>query len=486
MSSFLSDFGRLVRVGLALGFPAVISSQGALVTTGSEALLSGASAGNQVYPGLSLGEAGGYVVWQDNNVSGGSGWDIQARRLDAQGAGLGVPFRVNAVAANNQERPQVAVLNDGGAAFVWQGGPVGFQTVQARFMSRDGSFLSSTDLVVSPSILSRTTRASSLVKAIRNNRPTVRRFLYTKMSAQRRDFVANPAVTALADGTVVVAYATYQRLTTNTSTLLPMVKMYGAQALTNSVLVPQELVSDFMLDVFLRRYTPGGLLVGDEVHVNQESKFNQRNAAVAPLASGFVVVWVSENQGVSDSDLALGLVRQDIYARVFDSQGLALTDEFRVNDLDRRDNTFPSVVGLPEGGFRVAWSQNGATRAAGLDIVTRAFGLLGGSPSAIVRVNEYLPGDQYAPKLAACPAGQMVIWTSINQDGSNEGVFGRWLAPDGSLAGSEFRVNTSTAGRQYQQAVGANSGNSVVTAWAGLRQGSGFDVFSQRYSASNP
>jgi hypothetical protein len=485
MSSILSDFGRLVWVGLAVVYPVLAQAQNPLVTEGAEALLGGGVPGNQVYPGLSLDTGGGFVVWQDNNVAGGSGWDIQARRLDEQGAGLGMPFRVNAGVSNNQERPQVTVLKDGGAAFVWQGGPVGFQTVYARFMARSGSFLSP-DLQVSRPLTASTNRQSMRMMVIRNNRPAMRRFLISQVGAQRRDFATAPAAATLADGNVALAYASYQRFTTNRPVVLPRIVMYGATLLTNSILVAQERGVDNMLDVFVRRFTPGGLALGQETHVNQVSKFNQRNVALAALPNGnFVVVWVSENHGVSDADLAHGLDRQDVFARLFNAAGLPLTDEFLVNDLAHRVNAFPAVAALAGGGFRVVWAQNGAARLDGLDIVTRAFDALANPASGPSRVNSYLPGDQLTPRVASCPAGDLVVWTSLNQDGSKEGVFGQWLA-GGSPVGAEFRVNTSAAGSQYQPAVVATPGQRVLVAWAGLRPGSAFDIFSQRFSASNP
>ncbi|MCX6902667.1 MAG: hypothetical protein NTW03_04160 [Verrucomicrobia bacterium] len=467
-----------------MNIPVLVQGQAALVPAGSEFQVSGALAGNQVYPSVSLGTSGGVAVWQDNSIDG-AGWGIAARLLDATGNAIGVPFRVNVGVVGDQEKPQAALLNGGGAVFVWQGGQVGFHTVYARFRSKAGVFVTG-DVQVSQPLIAATNRETKLLPVIRNNRPTVERTLVTTITSRRRDFSITPVVATLVDGNVIVAYAAYHRLMTNAPVVLPRVEGTGSHLLTNSILTSQATGVDQMLDVYARRYTPGGLPVGDELRANQVTKYNQRNPAVAALPNGnFVLVWVSENQGVSETDLGGGQERQDVYARVYNAAGAALTGEFRVNDAVSRENGFPSVAALAGGGFRLAWAQNGPTAADGLDIMTRAFDAQGGAVSETLRVNTYTPGDQSAPKVASCPAGELIVWISMNQDGSREGLFGQWIC-GGLLTGPEFQVNTTTAGPQLQQSVTATSGNRVLVGWSSLRQGADFDIFGQLYSVSNP
>ena len=485
MSSFLTDFRRLVCAGLAALCPVLVQAQTSLASAGAEFLLSGARPGSQSYPGLSVGSLGGFVAWQDNGLGTG-GWGIMARRLDVDGNPAGAPFPVNATPANNHERPQVAALGDGGAAFVWQGGPVGFQTVYARFMNPAGSFLTG-DVQVSRPLISSRVRTTTTLPVVRNNRVTARRFLLYTVMAQRRDTGANPVVAGLADGNVAAAYAVHQRLTTNTPVLLPQVRFSGKTFVTNSILVPVERGLDLMQEVYLRRYTRQGVPVGNEIRANQFTRFSQRNPALAPLANGnFLLAWVSENQGVSDTDLLQGVTRQDIYGRLFNSAGAPLTDEFMLNDSASAQNGFPSVAALAGGGFRLAWAQATGSLTDGMDIMTRAFDANGTPLAAAQRVNTWTRGDQFAPKIAACAAGELIVWTSLGQDGSAEGIYGQWIS-GGSFIGTEFRVNTSVALSQYQPAVAVGPGSSLVIGWAGYNPGNhGFDIFGQRYAASNP
>ena len=61
--------------------------------------------------------------------------------------------------------------------------------------------------------------------------------------------------------------------------------------------------------------------------------------------------------------------------------------------------------------------------------------------------------------------GFVVTWTSYNQDGSSYGVYAQRYNADGSAAGTEFRINESTAGGQYQSSVTALANGGFVVSW---------------------
>ena len=91
---------------------------------------------------------GGFVVWQDN-ATDGSGWGVSAQRVDGTLSGTLSPFRVNVQGTNDQENARVALLKNGGAVFVWQGGVEGVnQHIYARFLTPSNIFLTTTDVLV--------------------------------------------------------------------------------------------------------------------------------------------------------------------------------------------------------------------------------------------------------------------------------------------------------------------------------------------------
>ena len=485
MSSLLTVVGRLLWIGATVALPLLAQGQNALSPQGAEFLLSGALPGDQAAASLSLGTAGGCVVWQDNRTN----WGLAARMLDISGHPLGEPFRVNAAVLGNIEKPQVAMLNGGGAAFVWQGGRAGFENTYARFMGADGNFVSSDVLVSQPPL---STNRSSTVswKIVRNNRVTVRKFRLVQSVEHRRDFNGGAVVAVLNNGNVAVASASYVRYCTNEPVQSGQIKFYGTQGVTNSVVTANARVQDRMQDVYLQLFTPTGMPLGGEAVVHQFTAYNQRNPALAALPNGnFVTVWVSENQGLTDNAVAGGSSRVDVYARLFNASGLALTDDLLVNDAALTDNGSPAVAALAGGGFRVVWAQRSDVASEGWDIVTRSFDPLGVANSVTRRVNTETYGDQYAPKIAASLAGEIIVWTSLGQDGSREGVYGQWMS-SGALVGGEFRVNTTTVGSQYQPAVAVSPGNRILVGWASVAResnppyrslGSGFDIFGQLY-----
>jgi hypothetical protein len=98
-------------------------------------------------------------------------------------------------------------------------------------------------------------------------------------------------------------------------------------------------------------------------------------------------------------------------------------------------------------------------------------------------VNTQLYGDQYSPRICRAGSTYLANWTSLGQDGSREGVYGRYLNDDGSVSGAEFRVNSTTAGAQKQQALGSDGAGRFMAAWTsfGGSAVSGFDLFAQKY-----
>lgn len=426
------------------------------------------------------------ATWLDNRI----GWGIAGLSLDADGNPVGEPFRVNSSPAGAADKPQVTLLNNGGTAFAWQGGKAGFQRIYARFMNGGGSFVTD-DVLVSGPIYGATNRSTVTWQVWRNNRLTLRRFRVFEIIDHRRDSSASPAIAALQDGTVVVAYSSYVKFSTNNPATAPQVRFYGSVPATNTIVLPLPRVQDHMHEVFFRRFTPGGLPIGEEVRINQNRAFNQRNPAVAALDNGnFVAVWTSDHRqirapgGETNEVLQPVRVQEDgIYARIFNAAGAALTDEFRVDDFNLLGNGTPAVAGLTGGAFRVAWAQKGTNVIESWDIATRQFNSAGAAVSGVSRVNSTAVGDQFAPRIASCPAGEIVVWTSLRQDGSQEGVFGQWIS-GGSALGGEFQVNTTTAGRQYQQGVAASPQNRVIVGWTGPNSSSPesrFEVFAQRY-----
>lgn len=116
------------------------------------------------------------------------------------------------------------------------------------------------------------------------------------------------------------------------------------------------------------------------------------------------------------------------------------------------------------------------------DIYGRTF-TSGGVGGSVFYINTHLYGDQYVPRVSAIGLDYFVVWTSLGQDGSREGIFGQFVHNDGSLLGNELRVNTTTVGQQLQPVVAADGANQFLVVWTSFSGvPNNFDLFAQRYA----
>jgi hypothetical protein len=417
----------VIAACLLLATPALLFGEQSFVTIGAEYCITGPLPADQVQPALALGSSGGILVWQAAQGDG-HGWGIQAQALDNAFKKVGNPFRVNQYGAREQELPQVALLKDGGAVFVWQGGMGGRYNIYARFLSKDNVWLTG-DVLVN-----------------------------TYTGNHKRHAV----VAVLENKNVVVSWGSFNQA--------------GAAS---------------MQDVYCRIFTPAGEKVGEEFRVNQVAAYNQRDPAIAPLSGGgFVVSWVSEQQtrgpAVSVDPLASYFPTNrpsvDVYMRIFDPNGSAVIAETLVNKSYNVCAT-PSVAAGQDGGFMVAWAERDlGVRTNGWDVFVRPFSAagLGGD---VRQVNTYTYGDQFSPRVGSAGSDYLVVWTSLSQDGSWEGVYGQFLRGNGAYSGSEFRANTATVNRQMQPTVASDGGGRFLVVWSGfVGIRNGFDLFGQTYA----
>lgn len=141
---------------------------------------------------------------------------------------------------------------------------------------------------------------------------------------------------------------------------------------------------------------------------------------------------------------------------------------FRVNETIAGDQSAAAVQALPGGGAIFVW-QGGV--AGQEDIFARVVGPNGVLASPEIRVNTHTESAQTAPKLALLTDGNLVVvWTSLGQDGSMEGVYGQRLDPSGARLGDEFRVNVFTSFNQRSPVVGALADGDFVVVWVSENQ----------------
>ena len=116
----LNNTAQTMRLACALGLAAVglctAKADLRYEAKGTEFDLTGKLVGDQVATRIAMGVDGGFLVWHDNSTDE-SGLGVSALLLDANAIPVGAPVRLNSNLLGNQEKPQVGLLNDGGAVF---------------------------------------------------------------------------------------------------------------------------------------------------------------------------------------------------------------------------------------------------------------------------------------------------------------------------------------------------------------------------------
>ena len=109
-----------------------------------------------------------------------------------------------------------------------------------------------------------------------------------------------------------------------------------------------------------------------------------------------------------------------------------------------------------------------------------------GAPvGAEFQVNSYVTGIQQLPRIATDAAGNFVVAWSGEGDGSGNGTFGQRFNASGFPRGTQFTINSATAGDQGPVAVASDAVGNFVVTWASDGTGSD-DVFGQRFGGLTP
>ncbi|HNM75094.1 MAG TPA: PKD domain-containing protein, partial [Accumulibacter sp.] len=231
-----------------------------------------------------------------------------------------------------------------------------------------------------------------------------------------------------------------------------------------------------------QRYDAKGVPVGSEFQINTYTPGQQYEPTVAGLnGGGFVVAWRSDGQDGSGAG---------VYAQRFDANGVPVGNEFLVNSTTSSNQYQPTLIGTADGGFVVAWYHDSVNVGGEYyDIFFQRYNASGVAQGGETRGNPTGLGTvaQSEPSLAALSGGGFVLtWTDQSTDGSGNGVFAQRFNANGTTAGSSFQVNTFTTGDQSDSHVVGLTGGGFVVVWRSTGQdgGGSYGVFGQIYNSA--
>jgi len=396
------------------GLPAPAGAQ----AVGSEFQVNTYTTHYQSKPFVASDASGNFVVVWVSRGQDGSGYGVFGQRYDSTGGALGSEFRANSFTTDDQNHPSIASDASGDFVVVWSS------------HGQDGSAYG---------IFGQ--RYDSAGVALGNE---------FRVNSFTTGYQFSPSVASDASGNFVVVWSSSN----------------GQDGSKRGS--------------FGQRYDSGGVAQGREFQVNTYTIGDQTLPSVASDASGnFVVVWSSYGQDGSGDG---------IFGQRYDRAGVALGNEFRVNSFTTGNQFSPhgrAVASDASGNFVVVWHSYGQDGSA-YGIFGQPYDSAGVALGSEFRVNSYTMGNQAVPAIASDASGNfVVVWSSYGQDGSGSGIFGQRYDSTGVAQGDEFQVNTYTTNKQTRVSVAATSTNQFVVAWKSDSQdGSGPGVFGQRYDFS--
>ncbi|MBL4666345.1 MAG: hypothetical protein JKY04_03125, partial [Sneathiella sp.] len=364
-----------------------------------------------------LADGGFIVVWEsylhpgDSNANG-----VYAQRYNAQGIAQGSEFQVNTYITKWQEHPSAAGLNNGDFVITWQsyqqeGSSNGHGIYGQRY----------------------TAQGVTIGSEFHIN---------TYIGGDQRE----SQVTRLNDGGFIVTWHSDNQDGSGRG-------------------------------IYAQRYDAQGVSNGPEFKINSTTTNDQHEPSIASLTNGgFVVTWHSTAQ---DSDGSTG-----IYGQRYDAQGLASGNEFQINTHIANAQTNSSVAGLTNGGFIVTWQSAGQDNSL-TGVYGQRYDAQGATEGNEFKANTHNTSHKIRPTVAGLTNGEFVIaWDAEDQDSSDNsmGLYGQRYDPQGQAKGSEFHINSYTTDIQRNIYLSRLNSGGFIVGWTSEWQDSNWGgIYAKRY-----
>lgn len=215
-------------------------------------------------------------------------------------------------------------------------------------------------------------------------------------------------------------------------------------------------------------------MVLSEFRVNTYTNNDQRDPSITALPNAnFVITWDSFGQ----DGFGVG-----VYGQIYSSMGMRIGDEFQVNTYINYNQHNSAITTLSNGNFVVVWESEDQDNS-GSEIYGQMYTNAGSKIGAEVRINNYIIKDQRKPTIAALNEGKFIsTWTSQEQNGNSDGLYGQIYSGYWEKIGSEFQVNTYTKSAINSCISSLPNGNFIIV-WDGNGQNNlSFGIYASIYS----
>ncbi|MGX1321669.1 autotransporter passenger strand-loop-strand repeat protein [Bradyrhizobium sp. USDA 377] len=210
--------------------------------------------------------------------------------------------------------------------------------------------------------------------------------------------------------------------------------------------------------------------IGTEFQVNSQTAGSQWYPSVTGLSNGgFVVTWQDGLAGSTSGSSTLGDASGSaVHAQVYAADGSKVGGEFLVNTQVTGSQATAVVTGLSNGGFVISWQDQNSTSG---DIKAQIYGANGAPVGGEFVINSVTANNQNTPAITGLPNGGFVVaWT--NQGSSAADVKAQVYDANGAKVGSEFLVNsTNPSFDQERASIATLSNGDFVVTWNDFRTG---------------
>jgi hypothetical protein len=198
--------------------------------------------------------------------------------------------------------------------------------------------------------------------------------------------------------------------------------------------------------------------VSSEFQVSQNNAIDQRFPTVVSLPNGNVFIAYT-------GDL---LGNFNVYGRLFDSNGNAISNAFNISSVTVGQQYSPSAASIPTGNVFVAWY---GTQSGNYDVYGTVLDSAGTPLSNVFTISQNTTGYQYLPYVVGLPnLNEFFVTWYGNQSGNYE-VYGRFFGTNGSANGNEIAITQEANGIQALPSAESLPNGDVFVAWAGDQTG---------------
>ncbi|HTU09635.1 MAG TPA: hypothetical protein VMG08_01955, partial [Allosphingosinicella sp.] len=302
---------------------------------GGEFLVNTTTTGDQFGPAVATLASGRFVVTWTEDLSAGTGMDLQVRgRLfEANGTPVGGEFQVNTVSNVEQFSPQVTELAGGGFVITWVDFseidlPDGYILLKGQRFDASGAAVGGEFMVQTPPVSGGVNHA---VLGLANGGFAV---AWSAGDAKLQLFAA--------DGSRVGGVQVVSAQDTGSFTAIG-IDAFGAGFIVTWAQQDSPLGVGIPVtyDVHAQRFDAAGTKIGPEILVNTTQTGIQSFADAHELPGGGVlIVWQGPAEGTDDIN---------VYGQVFDGDGAPVGDEFIVTTTTAGNQERPRIEVLPSG-----------------------------------------------------------------------------------------------------------------------------------------